>query len=323
MTVCQSPSGSSRRYDYIHYENGRNLGESNQCERGTTNRVESWHRWIVHKCSYCFCLCDEQGPKSDRYFNLRQTVADVEENKVVTGLRFVKKNRIFHLQIQQGKLLPHGVIDIKTVEWKPVDDYEIDGKNIVNGVDYHALHYYNRSLDLDNVMSQNDNSSVVTGIRFRVLGSHLNLMAQLSKFDFESGRLLQPKVNSIWQSNDGQNREKINLDTVVAAAVAVVVAASKFGDVICSHTHTHSLTHSHTLTVCVSNANQLKLSSLARVNQKLTAANVNPLKGCCCCYCCKQQTDKWILSFYLFICHCCCRTHGAKLLAYLHKSADF
>ncbi|XP_034484623.1 uncharacterized protein LOC117789658 [Drosophila innubila] len=214
MTVCQAPSGSSRRYDYIQYDNGRVLGQSKKCERGTTNKVESWHRWIFQKCSYCFCLCDEHGPKSDRYFNLREAIADIEENKVVTGLRFVKKNRIFHLQIQQGKLMPRGVIDDKTLEWKPVDKYEIDGADIVNGVDYHTMNYSSRSIDLDNIMSSNDNSSVVTGIRFRVLGSHLNLMAQICKFDFETGKLLQPKANSVWQSNDDENREKLNLDNL-------------------------------------------------------------------------------------------------------------
>ncbi|XP_034484622.1 uncharacterized protein LOC117789657 [Drosophila innubila] len=214
MTVCQAPSGSSRRYDYIQYDNGRVLGQSKKCERGTTNKVESWHRWIVQKCSYCFCLCDEQGPKSDRYFNLREAIADIEENKVVTGLRFVKKNRIFHLQIQQGKLMPRGVIDDKTLEWKPVDEYQITDANIVNEVDYHTMNYSSRSIDLDNIMNPNDNSSVVTGLRFRVLGSHLNLMAQICKFDFETGKLLQPKVNSVWQSNDNENREKLNLDNL-------------------------------------------------------------------------------------------------------------
>ncbi|XP_034484624.1 uncharacterized protein LOC117789659 [Drosophila innubila] len=210
MTVCQSPSGSSRRYDYIQYDNGRVLGQSKKCERGTTNKVESWHRWIVQKCSYCFCLCDEQGPKSDRYFNLREAIADVEGNKVVTGLRFVKKNRVFHLQIQQGKLMPRGVIDDKTLEWKPVDEYQITDANIVNGVDYHTMNYSSRSMDLDNIMNPNDNSSVVTGLRFRVLGSHLNLMAQISKFDFATGKLLQPK----WHLIDDNNRQKLNLDSL-------------------------------------------------------------------------------------------------------------
>ncbi|KAL7729777.1 hypothetical protein ACLKA6_014641 [Drosophila palustris] len=212
MTVCQAPSGSNRRYDYIEYGNGRLLGQRKTCERGTTNKVESWHRWIFSQCSYCFCLCDEQGPQSDRYFNLRESIADVEKNKVVTGLRFIKKNRVFHLQIQQGTLLSHGVINETSLEWKPLDEYHIDDENIAEGVDYHTMNYSSRSIDLDNIMNTGDNSFVVTGVRFRVLGSHLNLMAQIYKFDFKSGQLLQPEVNSVWQSNDEQNGKKLNLE---------------------------------------------------------------------------------------------------------------
>lgn len=214
MTVCQAPSWSSRRYDYIEYENGRLLGKKKTCERGNTNKVESWHRWIFWQCSYCFCLCDEQGLSSDRYFSLQESSADVEDNKVVTGLRFVKKNRTFHLQVQQGKLQPRGEIDGSTLGWKSFDRYYIFDGNRTEGVDYHTMNYSSRSIDLDDLMKTDDNSFVVTGVRFRVKGSHLNLMARLCKFDFITGKLLEPEVNCVWQSNDDENREKLILDNL-------------------------------------------------------------------------------------------------------------
>lgn len=95
--------GTNRRYEYVEYENGRILGRKQGCSRGTV-KVDSWWRWLFWHCSYCFCYCDEEGPNSDRYINMRAAIADLDNNMVVTGLRFIKQNRIIHLQIQvRGK----------------------------------------------------------------------------------------------------------------------------------------------------------------------------------------------------------------------------
>ncbi|KAH8269843.1 hypothetical protein KR026_009197, partial [Drosophila bipectinata] len=215
MWVCPSPQNSTRRYEYIEYENGRVLGQRSKCHRGTT-KVDSWWRYILWHCSYCFCLCDEQGLKSDRFFNLRDSIADVKKNRVVTGLRLVKSNRIFHLQIQEGELMPRGVINQSSLEWKPVEKYNIFDRDVKKGVDYHTLSYESRSIDLDDV-NTDDNSFVVTGVRFRLVGAHLNLEAYYTEFDFKTGKLIQPELNSYWKSNDntdvsgGARREKLRL----------------------------------------------------------------------------------------------------------------
>ncbi|XP_032594743.1 uncharacterized protein LOC6566309 isoform X1 [Drosophila grimshawi] len=238
MWVCPSPLNGSRRYEYIEYENGRTLGQRKTCSRGTT-KVDSWWRYLFWHCSYCFCLCDEQGIKSDRFFNLRESVADVKQNKVVTGLRFVKRNRVFHLQIQEGQLLPRGSINASTLAWKPVDDYKIFDRNVAKGRDYHTMSYESRSIDLDDIMKMDDNSFVVTGVRFRVLGAHLNLEARLSEFDFKRGELVQPEVNSVWQSNDntdvsGERRQKLKIHNVDVPTRTVVssLVASKHNEYI-------------------------------------------------------------------------------------------
>ncbi|XP_017113092.1 uncharacterized protein LOC108136442 isoform X1 [Drosophila elegans] len=215
MWVCPSPQNSTRRYEFIEYENGRVLGKRGKCTRGTT-KVDSWWRYLLWHCSYCFCLCDEQGLKSDRFFNLRDTIADVKRNRIVTGLRFVKKNRIFHLQIQEGELLPRGAVNQSTLEWKPVEKYNFFDRDVKKGVDYHMLSYESRSIDLDDV-NTDDNSFVITGVRFRVVGAHLNLEAYYSEFDFKTGQLIQPEANSYWKSNDntdvsGARREKLRLE---------------------------------------------------------------------------------------------------------------
>lgn len=73
----------------------------------------------------------------------------------------MKQNRIIHLQIQEGKLLPHGTIDTDTVHWVPVEDYKITDKHIYNGQDYHTLSWEKRAIDLDDLVA--DDGFIVTG----------------------------------------------------------------------------------------------------------------------------------------------------------------
>lgn len=196
MWICNASPKSGRRYEYIKYENGRVLGRDQGCPRGTT-KVDSWWRWLFWHCSYCFCLCDEQGPMSDRYINMRSVLSDVENNKVVTGLRFVKKNRIIHLQIQEGELLPRLNINASSLSWKPVDDYKITDRKVFNGQDYHTLSWEKRILDLDDLEA--DDGYVMTGVRFKEIGTHLNFEIYTTKFDFDTGKL-KPE-HSTWKDN--------------------------------------------------------------------------------------------------------------------------
>ncbi|KAH8312800.1 hypothetical protein KR044_012978, partial [Drosophila immigrans] len=212
MSVCQSSENSTRRYEYVEYANGQLLGERKSCQHGI-NKVESWRRWLIHKCDYCFCLCDQEE-NSDRYFNLRETKSDIADNKVVTGVRFVKKNRIFHLQIQQGQLMPLGVINESTLEWKPVDDYKITDPNVIAGVDYHMLNYDSRSLNLDTVVRFRKIKYFVTGVGFQLSDGHLNLQVHYSEFDFETGKVQDPDNNGYWHFQSKINRGRVNQENL-------------------------------------------------------------------------------------------------------------
>lgn len=119
--------------------------------------------------------------------------------RVVTGMRFVKKNRIIHLIVQQGTLLPRGQIDNTTLEWLEAESYNILSPNVRNGRDYHTLSYDNRILDLDDLIVEP--SYVLTGVRFRLLGSHLNMEIRMTEMDFATGKLVDPD-KSIWIGSD-------------------------------------------------------------------------------------------------------------------------
>ncbi|KAJ8915969.1 hypothetical protein NQ315_016646 [Exocentrus adspersus] len=186
MKACISPLSSPRRYEYIEYKSGKVLGNKRHCSNN--RNINSWFRWFVH-CSYCLCLCDQQGSHSDRYFNLRPVMADTAKNRVVTGLRLVKHNRIIHIQIQEGKLLPYGYIDNSTIRWVPIDDYKITDNGIKNGIDFHTMNYINRTMYLDDLVI-NEAHHIITGVRFEYVDNHLRFEIYVSNFNFDNGTVL-------------------------------------------------------------------------------------------------------------------------------------
>uniref|UniRef100_A0A182N8H5 Uncharacterized protein n=1 Tax=Anopheles dirus TaxID=7168 RepID=A0A182N8H5_9DIPT len=207
MWICPAAPGSQRRYEYIEYENGELRGRKQHCPRGTS-KVDSWWRWLFWHCSYCFCLCDDAGRHSDRYVSLRESVSDIGANRVVTGLRFVKQKQMVHLIVQQGLLLPGGDIANDTLEWVTAKPFSHTDKGVRDGQDYHMLTYDRRSIDLDDVHVHP--GYVLTGVRFRTLGTHLNLEIRMTEMNFTTGQLIDPN-KSIWIGNEGMKRTEISL----------------------------------------------------------------------------------------------------------------
>lgn len=107
--------------------------------------------------------------------------------RVVTGVRFVKLNKIIHLQIQQGKLLPNGEIDNNSIEWIPCENYSVINKKYTKGKDYHVLTWETRAFDFADIKA--DENSVITGVKFTLIGSRIHLEIQTTPFNFTSGKL--------------------------------------------------------------------------------------------------------------------------------------
>ena len=113
-------------------------------------------------------------------------------------MRLKKENQIIHIQIQEGVLLSRGIIDANTVSWKKIDNYTIIDPNVKPGVDYHTIMWEKRAMDLDDLDSPADH--LLTGLRFRLVGAHLNLEIQMTPFNFSTGQLIKEK--SLWHSHD-------------------------------------------------------------------------------------------------------------------------
>ncbi|XP_046814385.1 uncharacterized protein LOC124422239 isoform X2 [Vespa crabro] len=207
MWICPSKA-SSRRYEYIEYENGKIYGQKQTCQKSLT-KIDSWWRWLFWHCSYCFCYCDDHNSRSDRYFNLRPVMADIKNNRVITGIKLTKLNQIIHIQIQEGELLPRGDINSTTVTWKPVDTYTVYDSDVKNGIDYHTIVWEKRAIDMDDLKSPENH--LLTGIKLRMIGTRLNLEIMVTPFNFTTGKLIQPLQKSYWISNDITDRTELKL----------------------------------------------------------------------------------------------------------------
>lgn len=95
--------------------------------------------------------------------------------------------------------MPRGAINTTTIHWRPVAEYRLTDRAVRSGEDYHTMNWKSRAIDTDDLIAPAQH--VVTGIRFRTVGSHLNLEIRITEADFESGLLLHAS-KSYWQSND-------------------------------------------------------------------------------------------------------------------------
>ena len=155
--------------------------------------------WWQKHCNFCYCLLDNRI-NTHRSFSLRSATSDTHNQKVVTGVRIVKDEGTFYLQIQQGKLLALGQIDHSTVEWKDIDKpqgYPIEGFDIF------TMDYDNKNIQLDTVESASPNVTV-TGVMFRQINNGIRLEVRYHTFDFSTGQL--QSVNGYWTYSDNSRK---------------------------------------------------------------------------------------------------------------------
>lgn len=221
MEICPSVSGRNRRYEYINYgcttndrmwkkkcnEKGRYFGPSGNCETKPTTMETFRNTWLT-KCTYCFCYCDEHDVDSDRYFSLQPVVSDNFNNMVVTGVALTKRHGIFSWTITQSKLLKYGRVQQFESDNRKIifSDFRRTDPGITDGVDYHTLSWANRSVNLDILTVPP--GCVVTGVRFTYYRGHLSIEIRSTRFDFNTGLLLNENV---WLPSGNVGERKIIL----------------------------------------------------------------------------------------------------------------
>lgn len=83
------------------------------------------------------------------------------------------------------------------LHWKPVDAFSLYGRQVEEGQDYFKLDWVQRAVDLDDLIAPRGH--VLTGLSFRSLGGHLNLMIRATPIDIRTGKL-RPEA-SRWIDN--------------------------------------------------------------------------------------------------------------------------
>ncbi|KAI4457301.1 hypothetical protein MML48_8g00016302 [Holotrichia oblita] len=206
MQICLAPTYSTRRYDYIEYKNHNTLGVKSNCSKPIININAP----SMGGCHYCMCFCNDNDFNSERYFSLRQAISDTTKNKVVTGIRFAKKDLMIYLQVQQGEILPYGIINATSLEWVPIDEMDIRARYIYNKQDYFRMTQKDKFMDLHVIQIDNrdqDQHRVLTGVRLSLVQSgnpkdkhiHLNFEIRMTKFHFETGKLYRDAHK--WERN--------------------------------------------------------------------------------------------------------------------------
>lgn len=90
----------TRRYETVHNDYGLMYGSGHPYQKW--QQAKSWRRWLFWRCDYCMCICDEEGPGSDRYFSLRPVTSNTDSNRYETVIFLFWPNRthifrfIFH-----------------------------------------------------------------------------------------------------------------------------------------------------------------------------------------------------------------------------------
>ncbi len=82
------------------------------------------------------------------------------------------------------------------MEWKTPAAVDIVSDE--DGVDYMTLSYYQRSVDTDRLEAPPGH--VITGVRLRNIGGHVNLEAQVAPVKFADGKLVADRTT--WIGND-------------------------------------------------------------------------------------------------------------------------
>ncbi|XP_031638450.1 uncharacterized protein LOC116350692 [Contarinia nasturtii] len=208
VEVCYG-NDTFQRYHYLKYSDGKMHGSKPRTGCSQINHANSWRRWFV-KCSSCYCLCDDPN-NSERHFSLHPVVSDVENNKVITGVRLIKKNGVIQFSISERTLRAFGQTDESDNTWKEAEyQFATSDPDALDGVDYFTLTYENRSINLDDLVLPQ--GRVVTGVRFFNLNGHLILQIRSTSFDYFTGRLLNVSHNP-WVMNENGGQTEIEIVT--------------------------------------------------------------------------------------------------------------
>ncbi|XP_057339787.1 uncharacterized protein LOC130677162 [Microplitis mediator] len=231
--ACELGENSDRRFQWAKRGDDKILGGSaDSCEGKTYLLSEGYTAYKY--CRTCMCTCAEQDGISTaiRTISLIPQFADIENNMVVTGVRFVKKYRLFHVQIEQSKLGPYGEIVPGTSKWKRISRFSYDDKDdggflmdtkrgqrkLFNNEGFKFITHDSRTINIDQL--ETPKGEIIVGVTFVYNKETKAVELQILSwpFDYKTGKLEDPVdleeeeadfesdwIN--WKTTPGRSRE--------------------------------------------------------------------------------------------------------------------
>ncbi|XP_057325759.1 uncharacterized protein LOC130667878 [Microplitis mediator] len=209
-------------------ENDFVFGNNTNCP-GVMKTLSSWYHFQTARyCDYCLCFCkmNQLNGFSVTAISFRDQLSDINNNKVVVGVKFIKKDGMIHIQIKESKLLPDGKVDMNNASWKPLGNHSnldefaanLDHKKDFNGLIAGRDFGYSDKLNLDDVVVAED--YVITGVRFRFAGDSLEnpmltdgpieLQIKVTLFNYDVGELYD--VSSWVTPKNQAHRNELKLE---------------------------------------------------------------------------------------------------------------
>jgi len=150
---------------------------------------------------YCYNVllrCDYPDSRfTERYFYLTSILSNTNNNKVISGIRFLKRNRIIYANIQQSTLLPNGLLNTSSSEWLPLPNFD---STKVFRIDYSTQIELNEIILPDRDITRKQLSTALTGFRLMKKNNIITFEAQFSKFNTTTGYIVQ--VEDEWMSTN-------------------------------------------------------------------------------------------------------------------------
>ncbi|XP_063697916.1 uncharacterized protein LOC134828859 [Culicoides brevitarsis] len=192
--VCMQPSNSTVLYRKDH----------SKCTLKAETRSSLYN---FYKCDSCQCSCDSHI--GENYIYKKPMMA--KDNKVVTGVRFEKKNNAIFVNIETSSVLPFAFGNNNDAEWESGPNLD---ENISSNRDiYFKMHHWCRHIALSDVRVARD--EVVVGVQLapvpgkrcvlalRVFGRQINMLS--GKFTSDGIHIYEPKIDKSPEIIDMEN----------------------------------------------------------------------------------------------------------------------
>lgn len=129
----------------------------------------------------------------------------------MTGVGFIKVDGIVQFLIVEQELIKYGQLndtaDNNDLPWKLGDQFSLNDRTVRSGVDFHALTWENRRINLDTIVVPQ--GRVVTGVKFCLIDGVLSLAVRSNSFIFETGKI---NDDATWNTNEVTTRQTLRLD---------------------------------------------------------------------------------------------------------------